>query len=166
MPVPANRTPIRIARGNLADLQANIAALEDGEACWAIDTNGLYVVEQTAGVKSLIAASAGGATASPTPPSAPSAGTMWVDASAGVIRVYDGSNWRVVGVPTGGTKPPTPVSGDFWMDGHTLKVYDGLPGTGGTPIGFVPVGGGLIAGNGITADAATKQITGIDEGTF
>jgi len=164
MPVPANRTPIRIARGNLADLQANLASLEDGEACWAIDANGLYVVEGTGAGKSLVAASSS-AQASTTPPLMPVSGSMWVDNSAGVIRVYDGNNWRVVGVPTGGGSPSTPVSGDFWMDGHVLKVYDGLPGPSGGPAGFVPVDSGLKAGNGVTTNAA-NQITGVDEGVF
>ncbi|MCE2836699.1 MAG: hypothetical protein LW834_07025 [Cyanobium sp. 49614_E6] len=59
MPVPANRTPIRLARGNLADLQANLSALEDGEACWAIDANSLYVVEVAGTTKTLVPASGG-----------------------------------------------------------------------------------------------------------
>jgi len=165
MPVPANRTPIRIARGNLADLQANLSALEDGEACWAIDANGLYVVEGTGPSKSLVAATPT-ATASATPPATPASGAMWVDSSAGVIRVYDGTTWRIMSVPAGGGAPTTPSTGDLWMNGHVLMVYDGAIGGGGNPIGFVPVSTGLVAGNGITADATTNQITGVDEGAF
>jgi hypothetical protein len=165
MPVPANRTPICIARGNLADLQANLTVLQDGEACWAIDRNGLYVVEGSGAGKSLVPAAASVHT-STTAPATPAAGNMWVDNTAGVIRVFDGSSWRVVGVPTAGSAPATPVSGDFWMDGHVLKVYDGLPGPGGGgSLGFVPVGGGLQAGNGVTVNAG-NQITGVDEGTY
>jgi hypothetical protein len=164
MPVPANRTPIRIARGNLSDLQANLAALEEGEPCWAADANALYVVEGAGASKTLVPASMPVHT-STTPPPSPSAGTIWVDSTAGVIRVHDGYTFRVVGVPTSSSAPVAPASGDFWMDGHVLKVYDGLPGpSGGGPLGFVPVSG-LKAGNGVTANAA-NQITGVDEGAF
>lgn len=43
MPTPAPRTPICIARGNLADLQASIADIEDGEICYAFDENAHYI---------------------------------------------------------------------------------------------------------------------------
>jgi hypothetical protein len=45
MPVPNPRTPICIARGRLADLQAQIAALQEGELCYASDSDSLYVKE-------------------------------------------------------------------------------------------------------------------------
>lgn len=45
--VPSGRTPVRIARGLKADLQASISALREGEICWAEDENVLYVVEGT-----------------------------------------------------------------------------------------------------------------------
>jgi len=45
VPVPDPRTPICIARGNYADLAANIAALEEGEICYAFDEDSLYVKE-------------------------------------------------------------------------------------------------------------------------
>jgi len=43
MPTPAPRTPICIARGNLADLQASLADIEDGEICYAYDENAHYM---------------------------------------------------------------------------------------------------------------------------
>jgi len=43
MPTPSPRTPICIARGLLADLQANIADLDEGEICFAFDTKATYV---------------------------------------------------------------------------------------------------------------------------
>lgn len=45
MPVPTPRTPICIARGNKADLTANLAALSEGEICYAFDEDALYVKE-------------------------------------------------------------------------------------------------------------------------
>ena len=43
MPTPAPRTPICIARGNLADLQASIGDLNEGEICFAFDEKATYV---------------------------------------------------------------------------------------------------------------------------
>ena len=43
MPTPAPRTPICIARGNLADLQASLADIQDGEICYAYDENAHYM---------------------------------------------------------------------------------------------------------------------------
>ena len=37
MPVPSPRNKILPARGNFADLSANVASLLDGEICYAID---------------------------------------------------------------------------------------------------------------------------------
>lgn len=45
MPVPSPRTPICVARGRIADLQANVAALSEGEICYALDEDALYVKE-------------------------------------------------------------------------------------------------------------------------
>ena len=42
MPTPDPRTPICIARGNLADLRASIGDLEEGEICYAVDQNAHY----------------------------------------------------------------------------------------------------------------------------
>lgn len=45
MPVPNPRNPIKPARGNYADLQSNVASLQDGEICYAIDQDQFYVKE-------------------------------------------------------------------------------------------------------------------------
>ena len=45
MPVPTPRTPICIARGNKSDLDTNIAAIQEGEVCYAFDEDALYVKE-------------------------------------------------------------------------------------------------------------------------
>ena len=47
MATPANRVPVRIARGSKANLDTAIAAgdLKEGEICYATDENGVYVVE-------------------------------------------------------------------------------------------------------------------------
>ena len=42
MATPDPRTPICIARGNLADLRASIGDLEEGEICYAVDQNTHY----------------------------------------------------------------------------------------------------------------------------
>ena len=43
MPTPDPRTPICIARGDLADLQASIADLDEGEIVFAFDESATYV---------------------------------------------------------------------------------------------------------------------------
>ena len=43
MPTPDPRTPICIARGNLADLQSSLADLDEGEICYAFDEKATYV---------------------------------------------------------------------------------------------------------------------------
>jgi hypothetical protein len=45
MPTPSIRNPIRPARGNHSDLVANVADLHEGELCYAVDRDLLYVVE-------------------------------------------------------------------------------------------------------------------------
>ena len=45
MPVPSPRNKILPARGNYADLLANVTALGDGELCYAIDQDTLYMKE-------------------------------------------------------------------------------------------------------------------------
>ena len=45
MPVPSPRNAVRPARGDFADLAANIASLKDGELCYAIDQDQFYVNE-------------------------------------------------------------------------------------------------------------------------
>ena len=64
MGVPSSRTPVRVARGTYANLSTTnaLAALQEGEICFATDQDRLYVKEG-AGLTSISASS----TASPTP---------------------------------------------------------------------------------------------------
>ena len=48
MPTPANRTPLRVARGTYANLNASVADLQEGEVCYATDEDKLYVKEGSA----------------------------------------------------------------------------------------------------------------------
>lgn len=45
MTVPTPRNPIRPARGNYVDLAGNIQHLYDGEICYAIDQDQIYMNE-------------------------------------------------------------------------------------------------------------------------
>ena len=45
MSVPSQRNPIKPARGTYSDLASNISSLENGELCYAIDRDQLYVIE-------------------------------------------------------------------------------------------------------------------------
>lgn len=45
MTTPATRTPVRVARGTYANLNASILDLLEGEVCYATDQNKIYVVE-------------------------------------------------------------------------------------------------------------------------
>ena len=45
MGVPSPRTPVRVARGTKSVLETNKAALEEGEVCFATDTDALYIKE-------------------------------------------------------------------------------------------------------------------------
>lgn len=48
MTVPHPRNPIRPARGNYVDLAGNVASLLDGEICYAIDQDQIYMNENGA----------------------------------------------------------------------------------------------------------------------
>ena len=54
MPVPSSRTPVRVARGTYANLSTvdALAALNEGEICFATDQQKLYV-KQGAGLTSI-----------------------------------------------------------------------------------------------------------------
>ena len=48
MATPANRLPVRVARGTYSNLDAAIADLYEGEVCYATDEKLFYVVESAA----------------------------------------------------------------------------------------------------------------------
>ena len=45
MPTPANRTPLRVARGTYSNLNSSISDIQEGEICYATDQDKLYVKE-------------------------------------------------------------------------------------------------------------------------
>ena len=45
MPTPANRTPIRVARGTYTNLNSSVSDIQEGEICYATDEDKLYVKE-------------------------------------------------------------------------------------------------------------------------
>ena len=92
MPTPTPRNPIRPARGNYADLSANVLNLYDGELCYAVDQDALYAVEN--GVLVRINATNTGNSDSLT--------TNIISAQAGESLNYDGNFWVNGGPQDGG----------------------------------------------------------------
>jgi|13_taG_2_1085334.scaffolds.fasta_scaffold08952_2 hypothetical protein len=45
MPTPANRTPLRVARGTYSNLNSSVSDIQEGEICYATDQDKLYVKE-------------------------------------------------------------------------------------------------------------------------
>tara|TARA_R100000030_G_C3249624_1_gene122642 strand:- start:1323 stop:1901 length:579 start_codon:yes stop_codon:yes gene_type:complete len=45
MPTPSSRTPVRIARGTLSNLNSSVDDIQEGEICYATDQDRLYVKE-------------------------------------------------------------------------------------------------------------------------
>ena len=56
MPTPANRTPLRVARGTYSNLNSSVSDIQEGEVCYATDQNKLYVKEGSALVSTQAAA--------------------------------------------------------------------------------------------------------------
>ena len=90
MPVPSPRNPIRPARGEIADLQANVANLYDGELAYATDEDRMYVKENNALV-AISGLSKGDAVT-----------TNIVSAQNGEALVYDSGEWVNGGNMDGG----------------------------------------------------------------
>jgi hypothetical protein len=145
MPAPAQRNPIQLARGPLAALQQHVNALSDGEPCWADDTNELYITEGADGSRRLVPVvgpGSGSAEVSPTPPTGPSGGDLWLNTGDDSLWVFNPDpapgQWEPVSPPcpppaTLGPVPPTdPSGGDFWFntgDG-SLWVFNPDPAPG------------------------------------
>ena len=53
MPTPANRTPLRVARGTYSNLNSSISDIQEGEICYATDQDKLYVKEGSSLVSTL-----------------------------------------------------------------------------------------------------------------
>jgi hypothetical protein len=83
--------------------------------------------------------------ANTTSPSAPLTGQLWFDKTAGVLKVYNGTQFKNLGSATSSASAPTSVvAGDLWFDSANaqLKVYDGSA--------FILVGPSFTAGSGTT----------------
>lgn len=57
MPTPANRTPVRVARGTYSNLSSSLSDIQEGEICYATDQDKLYVKEGSSLNNSQVSAS-------------------------------------------------------------------------------------------------------------
>jgi hypothetical protein len=88
-----------------------------------------------------------------TPPGAPLTGQLWWDKANGVMKVYNGTTFKVISAATSSsTAPLSNVAGDLWYDSVNaqLKVY-----TGAT---WILVGPASTSGQG-TSGAVVDTIT-------
>lgn len=91
-----------------------------------------------------------------TAPGAPLTGQLWWDKSVGVMKVYNGTTFKVIGGATSSSaQPASPIAGDLWFDSgnRQLKCYDGTS--------FVLIGPASTAGQG-TVGAIVQTIIGND----
>lgn len=70
MPTPANRTPIRIARGTYTNLNSSVSDIQEGEICYATDQDKLYVKEGSSLVDTSFDVNNAALTGVPTAPTA------------------------------------------------------------------------------------------------
>ena len=94
MPTPSPRNSIRIARGNIADLQASVSDIGEGELCFAIDENKFYSKASGALVP------VGGGTELISVDQMGDVDVTTVAPVSGQILSWDGVNW-VPGSPSG-----------------------------------------------------------------
>jgi hypothetical protein len=93
-----------------------------------------------------------------TSPPAPLTGQLWWDKANGLMKVYNGSTFKVISAATASTTAPTSnVRGDLWFDttNQQLKVYTGTA--------WLLVGPQFTAGQGETgaiADTITDNLGG------
>lgn len=94
MPVPSPRNPIRPARGNYVDLAGNISELYDGEICYAVDQDQIYMNEDG----TLVAVGAGlqGSSISDV------ADVLTTNVQNGEALIYNDGNWENGGSMDGG----------------------------------------------------------------
>ena len=83
--------------------------------------------------------------ANTTSPSAPLTGQLWFDKTGGLLKVYNGTQFKNLGSATAAASAPTSVvTGDLWFDtaNAQLKVYDGSA--------WLLIGPSFTAGSGVT----------------
>lgn len=91
--------------------------------------------------------------ANTTPPGAPLTGQLWWDKTNNVMKVYNGTIFKVISSATSSaTQPTSNISGDLWFDtvNQQLKVYNGA--------NFILVGPASSAGEG-TSGAIVNTVT-------
>ena len=87
------------------------------------------------------------------PPGAPLTGQLWWDKANAVMKVYNGSTFKVISASTASsTQPTSNVTGDLWFDtvNQQLKVYNGTA--------FILVGPASTSGEG-TSGAIVTTLT-------
>jgi hypothetical protein len=93
-----------------------------------------------------------------TPPGDPLVGQLWWDKTNGLMKVYNGTAFKVISSATASASTPTSnVTGDLWFDtvNAQLKVYNGT--------GFILVGPAFTSGTG-TSGAIVDTITDTSPG--
>lgn len=80
-------------------------------------------------------------------PGAPLTGQLWWDQTTDTLKVYNGTNFKVISGATASpaaSPPSNPVAGDLWYDSTNaqLNVYSGT--------GWIVVGPAFTAGTGVT----------------
>ena len=83
--------------------------------------------------------------ANTTSPSAPLTGQLWFDKTGGLLKVYNGTQFKNLGSATAAASAPSSVvTGDLWFDtaNAQLKVYDGSA--------WLLIGPSFTAGSGVT----------------
>jgi hypothetical protein len=92
-------------------------------------------------------------------PSAPLTGQLWYDKTNSLLKVYNGTTFKVIGGATSSASTPTSnVTGDLWWDttNSQLKVYNGSS--------FTTIGPAFTAGEG-TSGAIVTTITDSSPGS-
>lgn len=140
MATPANRVPVRIARGSKANLDTAIAAgdLKEGEICYATDENSIYVVEGG------VLTQAGADLASTSIDALSDVDTTTVAPTDGQVLIWDNANsrWEPATLSDSYTDPLT-TDGDIVIrtggtttrlgigsEGQALLVTSGVPAWG------------------------------------
>jgi hypothetical protein len=88
-----------------------------------------------------------------TPPGAPLVGQLWWDKTNSVMKVYNGTTFKVISAATASASQPTSnVAGDLWFDtvNGQLKVYNGTS--------FILVGPASTSGQGTSGAIVTTVV--------
>ena len=110
--------------------------------------NFLYLLENFAGIA---------------PPTPAATGQLWFDKTAGAtkLNVYDGANWKGLGVQSVSTSQPTTLSlGDLWFDSAQSQLWA----KSGTGTAFTLIGPDILSGAGVTKMVA-KTVQDINSST-